>query len=1104
MKYMITDNIAGVVGNVVAAIFVAVAISTLQSCEPDSWDKVYEPEEQVLQAGNTEYVVNVTGMTEEEHGTRSVLGAETEETPFIKDSGYQVFAFNRRTGVLEAMELVDSHSSSATLSLSAVDTYDFFVVGNLWFLDENGNKAGWDSFFTETDKYPAKAEDMTDASLMPYYRFDGASIGGTGLRTETFAEVAEYGIPFSGRVEGVNYQNSRNGISVSVRRLFSKVTLTVDHSGLVNSEIEEAFVNRSIHLRQVNCRIHPFIEGLAAVAEDILESAEDYESNPVNGMSETFVFYVPENCGGTYPVSDPSQKEPSAAGNRSGCVTYLEFVGELDPVKAGGYGGTLKYQFCLGGNATTDYNVVRNNNYKVELGFRAGSLFDAAYWKLDMGSGLTDTRVLGLSADAAGAQRLAEDGTQVIAVRPANGASKKKELYLFFNHNGGTSNEAASYVDEYTSGYSPADATRSALQISCPDMSADVIKYSYEPSTGRISFWTDSPTALTPGHEYTVTFKLLPGDRTVSAKIRTVADMGVSADFSNYYIGMKRSLTATGFCGSNVSLKVKSGGNDILRYANTEGTDKYITSSGIQLTGTTVPVYAYKNGSLTLAVTSDDTFNDTGADFDITVVKPVPYYGDIPHNVPIAVPDGSKLFADAIHLPLDGTPVDIPVYYRDASGGRINVGDGAGDFDKAVFAQVLSFTGDMRSDDYYGMDDDFKFFCRKIYDDNHKFFGQYVDAPVSVTGMRLRLSFSRIYPKNTTIFNEESDKKDVYFCTFSPGFFDSDRHPYGWDKSEVESDYFNTWSSDWTAWKTYDAIDLDVINAQWPTISNGIYFNLMGCAKSSMTYAGKGDHDSSMSTVNEFVKVSASGEGNNLSVGWEYAPGKHTDGIVDTKGALAPYGKQKILVTLKNIHSEETVTLYSPNFTLKYTNVKLSSYLFCFNGEEYADYFVAAPTVLAWIMHERKRVEPEFDPTTQTLGGIPMPLEAVSDEYVVCDVPNELNANYSTTGYIGYSNEDGTTWAELHAKFTAWKFNGGVPAEVGNYNDATWNADLAAYCYNSLYALPKRYAFKKGTVRSNDIPSGWYSNENLYEYVKFTFDNRGTEGELTCKGYNVY
>ena len=727
------------------------------------------------------------------------------------------------------------------------------------------------------------------------------------------------------------------------------------------------------------------------------------------------------------------------------------------------------------------------------------AFFDAASWKLDMGT-LTDTRVLGLSEDAAGTKRLKEDGTQVIAVRPANSASNKKNLYLFFNHNGDASNEVSSYVDAYTAGYTPADATRSALQISCPDMSADVIKYSYDKTTGKISFWTDSPTALTPGHEYTVTFRLLPGNKTVSAKIKTVADMGVSADFSNYYIGMKRSLTATGFCGSNVLLKVKTGGNDLLCYSNS-GTD-YITSSGIQLTGTTVPVYAYKNGSLTLAVTSDDAFNDTGADFDITVNKPVPYYGDIPKNVPIAVPGGDNLLADAIHLPLDGTPVDIPVYYRDASNNRINVGNGAGDFDKAVFAQVLSFTGDMNAEDYYGMDENFRFFCKRIKDKDGKFFGQYAGVPVSGTAMRFRLSASRIYPKNTTIFNEESDKKSVYFCTFCPGFYDENNHVYTWNSPTLESDYFNTWNSDWTAWKTTDAIDSDRIKAQWPTISNSIFFNLMGCTKSSLAYAGRGDHDSDVSAVNDFTKVSATGEGDILSVGWKYAPGEFSDGITDTWGALAPYGKQKILVTLNNIHSGEKVTFYSPEFNLKYTLVKLSSYLNFEDGDDYADYYVAAPSVLAWMLYE-KGYNPTFDPNERFSSGMPMPLYAINDQYIVCGVPYELNKEMSNNDYIYYIDGQGST-EYLHAKFSAWKSYGGGQLEfIDNYNDALWNAELAAFCYNNLYALPKLYAFKKGEERRSDIPTGWYSNENLYNYVKFSFDYRGTEGELNCKGYNI-
>ena len=196
----------------------------LSACRKlDSEQEIPVPEEAM-----SEYVVDVSGLVPEEE-TKSILGLDSSVNPFIKDSGYQVFAFNRRIGVLEAVATSDSYKTAVTLSLSAKDTYDFFVVGNMWFIS-SGAKTGWDSYFREVNKYPAKASDMEDSSLMPFYRFDGRTVGSTGLRSESFAEVAEYGIPYSGKVEGVTYNNSRNGVPVTVKKLFSNVTITVYHS----------------------------------------------------------------------------------------------------------------------------------------------------------------------------------------------------------------------------------------------------------------------------------------------------------------------------------------------------------------------------------------------------------------------------------------------------------------------------------------------------------------------------------------------------------------------------------------------------------------------------------------------------------------------------------------------------------------------------------------------------------------------------------------------------------------------------------------------------------------------------------------------------------
>lgn len=1078
-----------------------------------------EPVMPAPEDGMAEYVVDVSGLVPDE-GTRSILGSDTSADPFIKDSGYQVFAFNRRAGLLESIATSDSFKSAVTLSLSTKDTYDFYVVGNLWFIS-SGKKTGWDSYFKKVNRYPAKASDMENFSLMPFYRFDGQTVGSTGLRTETFAEVGIYGIPYSGKVEGVNYANSRSGIPVIVNKLFSKVTLTVDHSGLVSAGSVDAFVNKSIHLRQVNCRVHPFIEGIAAASGDILSSAEDYESSPVNGASETFVFYVPENYGGSYSVSSPSQKTPSKAGSKSGLVTYLEFVGKLDPAKAGGYGGTLTYQFCLGENATTSYDVKRNSNYKVTLGFKPESLFKEVEWKLDKGEDFTDTRVFGLSADAAGAQRLATDGSQVIAVRPANSESKKKELYVFFNHNGGAANEVGTYVDKYTDGYKPADATRSAVKITCPAMDADGIKYSYDAATGKVSFWTDSPSGFTPGHEYDVMFTLYPGGKTVSAKIKTVGDLGVTTNFADMFVGMKRSLATKGFLGSNITLKVTSGGENILRYSNSAasdggpGTDKYVTKQGVTLGSTSMPLYAYRPGSVTLAVSSEDSFNDGTFPFTVNVKKPDPCYDDIKGDTPLWNPvENEVYYGFAVIVPLDGTPVDIPAYYVSdpwyPESSRITIGAGENQFDQDVYNQLLAFTFDFTSECLARDPNTMKIYIKKWKASNGKYFGVFGDFNWNfiqrAVGCPILPSQVTVRPRATDIFPEGENEKIVVVDTIIPGFYDyTEREGNAWKKldwkdASLTSNYFNAWSSDWSAWKTNAEIDTDVLKAQWPKITNEIGFTLAGCRPASISFDCFGDHDATLPQVNDFLNKGFDGTGDFITFKWRFAPGETTDGITDTKGAAAPYGKQKLQVKVYNVHSGEVFELNSPEFDIKYENVKLAGYLFGYDGEERAQYYAAAPSVLGWILYE-KSLQPYFDPYEHATT-MPNPLYAFDDNYIVCDTPTDL-VEYGGINNVQYT-EHRTAMTEIHAKFPAWKRDGGYPSRIGDYDDATWNAELMQWWLGSDFAMPRRYAFTKEGIRRSDIQRDWYSNEDLYDYVRFSYDKVNVDDELKRLGYNIY
>ena len=860
---------------------------------------------------------------------------------------------------------------------------------------------------------------------------------------------------------------------------------------------------------------------------------------PLDVVSDKYVvFYVPENCGGTYgSVTESSGKVPSAAGSKSSTVTYLEFVGKLDPAKAGGYGGTLKYQFCLGGNATSDYNVVRNSNYKVELGFKAGSLFDAASWKLDMGAGLTDTRVLGLRGDAAGTQILKDDGTQVIAVRPANSASNKKNLYLFFNHNGDASNEAASYVDEYTSGYTPADATRSALQISCPDMSADVIRYDYELSTGKISFWTDSPTALTPGHEYTVTFRLLPEGsvpKTVSAKIKTVDDLGVTTNFSDMFVGMKRTVATKGFLGSNINVKVVSGGEDIFRYSNSAasdggpGTDSYVTKAGVALSGMSVPLYAYRPGNVTLAVSSDDSFNDGTFTFDVNVQKPAPRYDDIKMNEPIWDTESESVVYDSmIMLPFDGTPVDVPAYYCAnpwyPESTKISVGEGENQFDFAVYSQLLDFVFTFTSDCVAKDPESLRIYLHHWQVAPNSYFETSLSSDDWERDPSLlqKVFFNKvmIHPRSTGLFGD-GDGFQAYVTTRLPGFYDTGQREEGayygykrtaWEQVNLTSDYFNYWDPSWD-FHTLDEIDDELIVSKWPSIRNRVMFNLMGCNKNNIAVTKHGQLTEYVNTDGEYISTEANG---NSYFDWRFEPSKISNFIADYGTSSAPYGEQYSVLTVKNRWSGETIVLESPHFTLDYGTVKLCTYGIYESGGSDAKLYVGAPLSFAQMLLERASHALDFSPL------INVPLSAFSEIRIS---RTELGAfqpaaRETPTNSLEFFAKLSGQWARgncsrffagnsefIRTNMESCGDDHSAPYEIVTANSfesfTYWDEQSFSATMEHGWGLPYEYCFFDGSITYSELPIDLYSgNGELYNYIKFQFDrNGGYEGIRTNTG----
>lgn len=1021
-------------------LYVVAALCIAVSCDPEDIRTVFTPAE----PQTVSLRVNVCAPD-----VKSSLGDDVEN----KDSGFELIAVNRRTSQVETAGRFGSRSGGI-LQLKYGETYDFYVVGNMWYINKTtGDKVGWLS------KHSASG---SDPSQYPVYRFDGNDIQ-EGLRSETFAEVSSYGIPYSG--SRLNYTvNGSESVTIQSVRLFSKVTLEVDHSGLDGGADAEFFVNDHLQLKQANCKVHPYQTTKAEAPADVI-ALSDYEPSMANGHCLTFVLYVPENRqGALLSGTDPTQKiEANIPEDKRGLVTYVEFAGVVNKA-AGGYGGTYTYRFYLGADNCSDFSVERGCNYMVNLGFKVKSLFEP-YWKVVRGTDFSDTRLLSFSADSAGDNLLPDN--QMLAVRK----NRPGKVYVYFNRSGEAHNNERSRLENYSGSYQPADVSRTALSCSIPDMSAYGLNAVYDSSQGLFTVTVVNPALFVAGKTFDMSVSIYPGGQSRTVKVKTCEDLGVSADFSDYYIGMRRDLTATGFCGENVALRLKTGEPDILRSTNSVGSGGYITSQSIQLSGTTVPVYAYKNGSALIEVSSDDTFNDGSYEYPITVLKPRPYYGDIPDNVPVILPNtGTTSYLKAVVLPIDGTPVDLPAYYLNQGGTRIPINS----FDPQVYAQLLDFRLNIQTQ-WLGKDEgNFKVFIKKLRDSQGNYFGFYDNTVPDGFGMVLYefLHAVVLKPASAQIFSAEDEKCSVDICTIPPYYLNTFADIY-------DCNYFNIWDDSWS-WTKLSQVSTDQILSKWPKIENTIKFYMGDCDPDNVQITFNGAYSN-------LVKGSrVRKEGNDIYLDWRFAPGESASDCSAYYGALAPYGPQSAVINFPNKQSGEVYSITSNTFNIKYRNVKLRTYAYFTNSDQ-AEVLVSSPSVLAWMLMERKK-NPNF---AVPGAGMPIPLNAFAQNMIsftnVYAYTNGADEDYMPyfmeTDYTG-----NLTW--MRSDFTAfYKANKSVwEYPTSHFSNVNWTYLTAQETFQDGILWPFAYRFQQGAQQYSALPPALYSDSTLSSIIPFSLD----------------
>lgn len=502
----------------------------------------------IVEDGNPERTVVLNFIEDTYPQSKSSLGAGIENL----FTGAVLAVYSSTTGALELeVEIPESGiGKGIPVTLPATGSYDMYLVGNLRLLDEQGG--------AEYPDFPLSSSEMEGFE----YRLDGGNAGG-GFRRERFDEVSRWGIPLCWSRKGVD-PDTDTSLDIVMERLFSKVVLVVDHSGLVGSNME-ALAEGSVQICQSNSVLLPFsAEGAKAESDEDVLPVSDFDCKAENTLTEEYVFYVPENRQGVLMPgnSDPGEKDIDGVEKACGgsgisrLLTYLEYKSHLDDA-GNGISGDIVCRFFLGRNALTDFDVERNREIRVTLMFNAESVFEPD-WKLD-NDGISDSRQLYLSGNLAG--RLPE-GKEIYVRKNRPGtfninisAGEEGENIISSarlvdpGYRTGSLTEIAWTSNFWTAGHDP---VQEPARVLLEELGIGV---SYE--DGSFTFSVTDPDRFVPGHRVPLRIRMYPGGIETSATIVTADDMVLSLEGGesldeNFFLGQKRSLSLTGIAGSRI------------------------------------------------------------------------------------------------------------------------------------------------------------------------------------------------------------------------------------------------------------------------------------------------------------------------------------------------------------------------------------------------------------------------------------------------------------------------------------------------------------------------------------------------------------------------
>lgn len=840
---------------------------------------------------------------------------------------------------------------------------DVYILGNVLAVKKNNASVTANLMEALGESFPVRESDLESF----VYRLDGGSLNGvssSSWRTETMGEVRQYGIPYQFVEKNVDmYSVFHNGLpfpSGPATWLFSKVVLTVDHSAFDGgaANFQDYFLNNSVYIRQPNLKLLPFSSGSVSSSEASDRGVSDVDGDRDVSMSQahagSYVFFVPENMKGTVSSVDDSSKKNKDNGSIPSSVrdyaTFLEFRGSLGPA-AGGFSGDVKYQFYLGGNARTDFNLQRGKAYNVTLSFTVGNLFGSPKWMVS--PSLTDHRRFQVTADSSFSTDIETvNSNRLLAVRK----NRPGKVYVYMNPedvSGGSNSLLGKDV------FSPSSFTMGSLgdcswygdfmtsgTADAQWLAERGIVATWDKSDGSLSFRVDPAKQAQfdahVGEEKVLTLRLLPLEtKTATVKVKLVPDLTVSVGdgkslTDDFYLGQKRTVSVTGFSGSGIHwAAVQQGcGDSSHTNLNDASNVQWKTSSdasaafpscavdagGRVVLDPTKSVYASQvfSGSLDLYAFYPNRFQ-AGHGFTSKNGRLVVFGSDwlndcVEIPVRISEPRLNSLneFMIVKRLPLDGTPVSLGEFgFRTYDG---SAPMGASDFDATLYASLLAFRVDAPSEfsDCVGLDiAGMQIYCKDSYS---SVYGDLSAKPLSDYGVvkdgsSNLLGTIDIYPNIATgLWSGSSQIYRTRVSFTAPVLRELSVDGSSWSTSNASTFVINYFKDSVNQYEDDESF--------W--ISCKYYFTNSDLASLNISPSGnKTTYTVGSTTYEPFYEVQASsydtGSGGILQ--WVYDESHQAKqaptGEKIPGGLLLPYGEQSISFTFTNRHSGREITMSS-------------------------------------------------------------------------------------------------------------------------------------------------------------------------------------------------